>query len=73
VLTCFSLSSVSTKNTIIFLPWVANHSHVTGKEEVDILTKTVIFITGTTEREISYCQNHNLIEFEDDDRPTDVQ
>ena len=61
------------KNRIIFLPWVADHCHIMGKEEACVLAKEVILITGTTDRERVYCQNHNLIEFEDDDRPTDVQ
>jgi len=77
------------KNAIIFLPRAADHCRITGKEEADALAKEVILITETTEREISYCQNHNLIEFEeeeeeeedyyyyyyyyDDDSATDVQ
>jgi len=57
----------------IFLLLVAGHCHITGKVEADVLAEKVILITETTDREISYCQNHNLIGFEDDDRPTDVQ
>jgi len=55
------------KNAIIFLPRAADHCRITGKEEADALAKEVILITETTEREISYCQNHNLIEFEEEE------
>jgi hypothetical protein len=61
------------KNTIIFLRRVADHCHITGKEEADVLAKKVILITESTDREISCCQNHNLIGFKDVDRLTDVQ
>jgi hypothetical protein len=55
------------KNKIIVLQWILSQCDISGKDEANSLATKTTLITQTGDREeITYCQNHNSKDFQDD-------